>query len=244
MTYYSQKDPRWANEIYAAGLTFKAYGCFVTSLAMICDIEPPKVAEILRNNGCFDSQGYLNSDKAAVALGLEYNGVSKTRPDYDCICETAYFAPKNPQHFFVLTKDGVQDPLGLGINYPIKSYRLFKRIGEDMGRIEELTKQLEETQIKLTVATKERDAYQAKSDRRKEQIAELEKQLPCPVCEPQIIEKIVEVPAKCPPCPVVECPPCPVCATETKVVIDEPIKTTDIKQPTFLERLFSIFKKK
>jgi hypothetical protein len=75
----------------------------------------------------FTKDGMVISPLAATALDLEYNGVSYEKPDYDCICETSYFDPKTPQHFFILRKDGsINDPLGKNINYPIKSYRLFK----------------------------------------------------------------------------------------------------------------------
>lgn len=132
MQYFSQLNPKWANDTYYNGFTFKSYGCLVCSLAMLCDIEPPEVARILRDNGCFTSSGMLISDQAANALGLEYNGISSyQKPDYPCVAETLYYdkvsTPAPEQHFFVIFPDGqIWDPLGTNINYPIKSYRLFK----------------------------------------------------------------------------------------------------------------------
>ena len=50
---YSQRDPRWRNEVYAGGLTFAAAGCYVTCVAMIAslagyDDDPLEVARKLR----------------------------------------------------------------------------------------------------------------------------------------------------------------------------------------------------
>jgi len=124
---FKQNDERWANDTYYNGYKFKDFFCFGTSLGNLVNITPPEAAQRLRDAGAFNSEGMLNSEKAAQALGLEYNGKSQNKPDYDTIGETTYFAPKAPQHFFIVKKDGsILDPLGKNINYPIKSYRLFK----------------------------------------------------------------------------------------------------------------------
>lgn len=141
ITPYSQKNPTWANLTYYGNYTFKNYGCFVVSLSMLIDKEPPATADILKNNGCFDSKGYLISECASSALGIEYNGKSNTRPDYDCICETDFYKGSGyPQHFFVLLKNGmiidplIQPALETTNHYEnnIISYRLFKARGETM----------------------------------------------------------------------------------------------------------------
>lgn len=142
MTNYKQTDERWANDTYYNGYKFKDYFCFGTSLGNLVDLTPPETAQRLRDAGAFDSEGRLNSEKAAQALALDYRGKSDSFAD-DCdyaICETHYFAPKAPQHFFIKFKDGRQlDPLGKNINYPIVSYRLFiNKKGENMFSDEEV----------------------------------------------------------------------------------------------------------
>jgi len=128
MNFNLQCDPKWGSLTYDGKNTFCASGCFVCSLSMLCGKTPPETAKILKNNGLF-TNGYLNdSVKAAQVLGLEYNGKSLTKPPYDTIAETNYFAPNVPQHFFIKKADNSQvDPLGKSIVYPIVSYRLFKR---------------------------------------------------------------------------------------------------------------------
>jgi hypothetical protein len=115
-------------------------------------LEPPEAARRLREAGAFNSQGMLDSAKAAQALALDYKGKSDSFAD-DCdyaICETHYFAPKNPQHFFIKYKSGqIIDPLGLNINYPIVSYRLFKTNEEEEVNQEEIKKQLHEWHAQL-----------------------------------------------------------------------------------------------
>jgi len=126
MTTYSQKDPRWANLTYDGTNKFGPLGCFVTSLAMLCDKLPTEVAQTLRSNGCF-TNGYINdSAKVAKLLGLGYHGTSTTKPNYDCIAETTYWGG---QHFFVVLANGTRvDPLNSihKNEYKIKSYRLFE----------------------------------------------------------------------------------------------------------------------
>jgi len=56
---YSQRDPRWANEVYSTGSTFAKNGCLVVCVAMVVSaaypdrILPPEVAENLKRAGCF-----------------------------------------------------------------------------------------------------------------------------------------------------------------------------------------------
>lgn len=139
MTYYSQKDPRWANIEYAPNCTYAKYGCFVTSLAMMCDRTPLEVGTLLRANGCISDSGILKyPNKVASLLGLEYLGESEIKPNFDCIADTYYYdkptTSYTEQHFFVIKVDGsILDPLGLRTSYPIATYRLFRR--SNMGRV-------------------------------------------------------------------------------------------------------------
>ena len=131
MQNYTQTDPRWKNLTYDGVNTFGKTGCLVVSLANLSDKSPIDVASILKNNNLF-TNGYINdSAKAAQVLGLEYNGVSQNKPDYDTIAETNYYSPG--QHFFIVKVDGsIIDPLGLHSSYPIVNYRLFKSKGDIM----------------------------------------------------------------------------------------------------------------
>lgn len=136
MNDYLQCDPRWGSKTYDGVNTFCKFGCLVVSLSNLLKQSPIDVAKTLKDNGLF-TNGYINdSQKAAQVLGLEYNGVSHSRPNYPTIAETNYFAPKNPQHFFVINPDGSQlDPLGKSIKYPIVSYRLFRRKENMAGQL-------------------------------------------------------------------------------------------------------------
>lgn len=58
VTLFSQRDPRWRDEVYAGGLTFSQAGCYVTCVTMIVslagyDDDPPEVARKLREAGIF-----------------------------------------------------------------------------------------------------------------------------------------------------------------------------------------------
>ena len=136
MTDYKQTDPRWKNTIYQDKLTYGAFGCFITSLGNLVNLTPPETAAKLIAGGGLVG-GLIQSTKAAQILGLEYNGISQNKPNYDCIAETTYWDKPGTnqieQHFFIVKVDGKQqDPLGLKTNYPIKSYRLFK--GAEMDK--------------------------------------------------------------------------------------------------------------
>jgi hypothetical protein len=128
MNYYKQTD--FSDQLGTCNTTIKRAGCFVTSLAMISGKTPPEVNNLLRDNGGFKNGCNMISDKAAEILGLEYNGKSSTLPEgYDpVIAETNYYKNSGtPQHFFVISGGKRYDPLGKNINYPIVSYRLFKK---------------------------------------------------------------------------------------------------------------------
>ncbi|MGI6227477.1 MAG: hypothetical protein ACOYJ1_14610 [Peptococcales bacterium] len=94
---------------------------------MLSNIPPDQANEMLKNGG-YTGGCLIDSEPAARILGLEYHGISKTKPSYDTIAETNYYKSSGvPQHFFIIKADGSQvDPLGKSIVYPIVSYRLFK----------------------------------------------------------------------------------------------------------------------
>lgn len=58
---YSQNDPRWAQQRYAAELTFAQAGCYVCCVAMLNTLTgatdtPPQVAALMCKAGCFDGE--------------------------------------------------------------------------------------------------------------------------------------------------------------------------------------------
>ena len=100
MIFYSQKDPRWANEkLGTCPDTIAKSGCKITSLASFCGKTPSEVNRIIPYvSGCL-----TNDETAAKALGLEFKGKSYWAPYHDCIAETDHYKSKGvPQHFFIL----------------------------------------------------------------------------------------------------------------------------------------------
>jgi len=83
---YSQRDPRWAGQVYAGNTTFAQAGCLVTCVAMIASLayadapQPPDVARALRDAGAFG--GALLSYPARIPKALarlEWGGVAHWR---------------------------------------------------------------------------------------------------------------------------------------------------------------------
>ena len=68
---YSQRDSRWANQIYAGDATFAQAGCLVTCVAMIASLAyadaplPPDVAQALRAANAF-SGAFLSRPSAGA----------------------------------------------------------------------------------------------------------------------------------------------------------------------------------
>lgn len=131
MTYYSQKDLKWASEQLGTcpNETIGKSGCKIASLASFCGKTPSEVNKIIPYvSGCL-----TNDETAAKALGLPFLGRSTVKPDFDCIAETDHFKIIGvSQHFFILLVDGrCVDPLDAipvpkKNPYRIVSYRLFK----------------------------------------------------------------------------------------------------------------------
>jgi hypothetical protein len=83
---YSQNDLRWANQVYAGGVTFALAGCLVVGLADVLSLvypdgyEPPLVAEKLRAAGCFNDALLSNPARVPLAFPkLSWNGVRHYR---------------------------------------------------------------------------------------------------------------------------------------------------------------------
>lgn len=72
MVLYSQRDPRWRDEVYAGNLTLGQAGCYVTCVAMIAslagsDDTPPVTAGKLRRARCFSGTYLSRPDRIAQA---------------------------------------------------------------------------------------------------------------------------------------------------------------------------------
>jgi len=135
MKQYSQKDKKWRNiKVGFGNQTCYSVGCFLCSLSMIAEIEPPEANELLKKNGGY-SGNLIKSAEAGEALGLEYEGRIYKNPDYPCIIEVDFIpeTSKKDQHFVVMTDPThILDPLNYPVKekknpYPIVSYRLFNK---------------------------------------------------------------------------------------------------------------------
>ena len=145
MTYYSQKDPKWASEQLGTckGETIGKSGCKITCLASFCGKTPSEANKIIPYvSGCL-----TNDETAAKALGLAFLGKSSVKPDFDCVAETDHYKSRGvPQHFFILLTDGrCVDPLDLNPApkknpYKIVSYRLFKPLSVEESMEKEFVK--------------------------------------------------------------------------------------------------------
>lgn len=115
MIQFSQKDKRWANlTIGETNLKMSAFGCYITSIAMIDGRTPDIVLSILNKSKCFNDNGALFNYQAAKALVLYYGGRVLPPVHKVFIAETDHFAEEGfPQHFFLwLNQDNlIIDPL-------------------------------------------------------------------------------------------------------------------------------------
>jgi len=141
MNQLSQRDYRWRNKQLGScsGFTIGGYGCLITALAMLADKRPDEVNNILSTGGGYSS-GCLVNNNAAKLLDLPFSTVRDRVIKYPTIAETAHYAPKYPQHFFiVLDENTAIDPLDGKIKapYKIKSYRNYtnKTIAMSKGAV-------------------------------------------------------------------------------------------------------------
>lgn len=151
----SQKDPRWANHQLGRcpNETFASGGCVITGLATIAGLNPVQINDKLLNNYGYSSGCLVNWAKAAILLGLDYD-VNRTSQVFDlALAETNHYAPKAPQHFFIIFRNGrIIDPLDgkeKANPYRIVSYRnIGRRVYTENGdevNCNELRKVYEET---------------------------------------------------------------------------------------------------
>ncbi len=129
MKRYCQKN--YKDRLGYCRTTISKSGCYLTSIAMLAEIEPPELNRRFKVAGVYKGC-LINSLKAAQELGMTY---AKTyhRPDIVCIAETDHYRKIGiPQHFFVLFPDGRMidplDPAPKKNYYHIVSYRIFTKI--------------------------------------------------------------------------------------------------------------------
>ena len=140
MRFYSQKDPKWANNIlgYCKNAKFKNNACYLTCLSMLSGIDPVELNRRFKVAGVYVNGCLINSKKASKELKTTYNW-SEINPKrkYPVIAETNHYKRVGyPQHFCILLPDGRRvDPLDLNPkpetnNYNIISYRDFGDFGK------------------------------------------------------------------------------------------------------------------
>lgn len=139
----SQRDPRWRDvRLGFSQLTIGGYGCFLTCLAWMVGKTPIEVNDILRAANAFGGKdrSLIISERAAIALGLDYDGVEgniNKEPDWFPNIKEVDMSPSpgKQQHFVVRIKennkkfildpwDGKKKAIGF---YPFVSYRRFKK---------------------------------------------------------------------------------------------------------------------
>lgn len=150
MKYFSQISPEWKNEkLGGSDLTIGAYGCFLTSIAILGgSLNPLELNEEGLKRGGFSNYGLLISSTIAKIVGLEAvfntNGLNFPRPHatLPCIAITDYYKSRGvPTHFFVYLPDGrTVDPLDLVPEpkenkvYKITGYRHFLGVQVDQPK--------------------------------------------------------------------------------------------------------------
>ncbi len=158
MKYYSQKDPRWANNNlgFCKG-KFEIIACYLTSISMLTEIEPPELNRRIKVAGGYSNGCMINSQIVAKELKTFYNR-TKDNPkvDYPIIAETDHYKRVGfKQHFFVLLPDGRRvDPLDFNPkpeynNYNIVSYRDFHITSKKtMSKKKDITKEIKKASKK------------------------------------------------------------------------------------------------
>jgi LysM repeat protein len=139
MTYYSQKNPNWAEKtLGTCNQKFKNIACFLTSFCNLAIVNnwftytPVEMNEIFLKNKLWVNGCNIDLSKIAKFFDLHYEKTT-IPPNEICIAETDKFAPG--QHFFVWRPEDchILDPLDLFCawrknNYHIKSYRVLSKI--------------------------------------------------------------------------------------------------------------------
>lgn len=146
MSFYSQKDPKWAKEKLGSGPdTIGQSGCKNTSFCNLgkemewFDYTPQSLNRLMIKEKLY-TDGLLIADAViAKYFGLTTERVKKD-PGIVCIAETNYYSKKDkngkeigvPQHFFAYEKGMILDPLDPDPKwkknpYPLVSFRVFKK---------------------------------------------------------------------------------------------------------------------
>lgn len=138
MKLYSQNDSLWKKKpLGNSALTIGSDGCVITCFAMMTNLRPDQVNNLLKAHGAFD-QSRVIWDKSASALGLLFDpNVSKSVYATTLAVTNHYANQGFPTHYFILMPDGsIMDPLdGVRKNpnpYNITSYRNISAKGDNV----------------------------------------------------------------------------------------------------------------
>lgn len=141
MTFFSQKDPKWKNDILGSCRdTLGQSSCFLTSLCNLNlylkftkKLNPPEMNDLFTRNNLWTAGCLINAPKIAAYFDLEYIRTTRV-PEMLCLAETDHYKKLGvPQHFFLYDPEKKKriDPLDLEPAwepniYNIVSYRIFR----------------------------------------------------------------------------------------------------------------------
>jgi hypothetical protein len=108
--------------------TIRQSGCAITCLAMLSEMPPDEVNDLLLTKGGYIQGCLVAWDKASKILGLTYKANRKTPDASPTIAETRHYASKGvPQHFFLVFSDNtIIDPLD---NMPRRKPNIYEIVG-------------------------------------------------------------------------------------------------------------------
>lgn len=125
--YYSQLNPKWKNKqlpnAEAPSITIGNYGCLLSCISTLFQIEPDKLAE--QNADCFQTDGNMLTDKLLSRLNSTMirtdiiEGQALPTIDKPVIARTSWYSDKSrsglsisfPTHFYIILPNGsIIDP--------------------------------------------------------------------------------------------------------------------------------------
>ena len=130
MTYYSQRDPKFANiPLGTCNTTFISNGCFCVSLSSLFDIPPLTLNKLLIDQGGYFQGCNIDAPRVAKIAGYSYAKLSPAelyKCSFPIIGETDHYAQAGArQHFFVmLDPTTIIDPLDLTPSPKKNTYNL------------------------------------------------------------------------------------------------------------------------
>ena len=137
MKNYCQKTEPWGSQKISGNIKMSQCGCLITSIACIDGRTPGKVLSILKANGAITDASLVLWEKAAKALGMNFDGFSNNPSPQTLIAQTDHYLFKYGfVHFFVYLNDGnIIDPLdGIKKPNPYRITRYAKFYPEDVKK--------------------------------------------------------------------------------------------------------------